>query len=196
MNKLKISLFFLIILLINPIDSLCQESQININTASLEKLDQLSGIGPVKGQAIIDTRPFNSIEELINVYGIGEVTLENIKTQGLACVNNENKQEDNQNETSEDINEDEEAEENKEVNISEEVRKEVLSDTKENKNENITLNNIELNPKDIKNPDDNKFSINKLINIKFGLISFCILLAVLFIIQILIKKNKTKNELV
>ena len=55
----------------------------------MEELDALSGIGLVKAQAIIDTRPFSSIDDLINVNGIGEVTLNNIKLQGLACIDGE-----------------------------------------------------------------------------------------------------------
>ena len=77
------------IFLLPNISAICNESQININTASMEELDALSGIGPVKAQAIIDTRPFNSVDDLINVNGIGEVTLNNIKLQGLACVSDE-----------------------------------------------------------------------------------------------------------
>lgn len=59
---------------------------IDINTASLAQLDTLTGIGPKYAQAIIDARPFSSVDDLIRVKGIGEKTLQKIKEQGLAYV--------------------------------------------------------------------------------------------------------------
>lgn len=62
------------------------QGTVEINTASLEQLETLSGIGPVKAQAIINARPFSSVDDLLRVKGIGPVTLQKIKTQGLAYV--------------------------------------------------------------------------------------------------------------
>lgn len=57
-----------------------KDSQVNINTASLEELCALSGIGAVKAKAIIQYReeqgPFHSPEELSKVKGIGPATLQ------------------------------------------------------------------------------------------------------------------------
>ena len=48
---------------------------VNVNTASLEVLTTLPGIGPSKGAAIIAERPFDSVEELERVPGIGPKTI-------------------------------------------------------------------------------------------------------------------------
>jgi len=61
-------------------------NKININTATLEQLDELVGIGPKYAQAIIDGRPFSSVGDLLRIKGIGEKTLQKIKEQGWACV--------------------------------------------------------------------------------------------------------------
>jgi competence protein ComEA len=52
---------------------------INLNTATLEQLDTLDGIGPTTAQKILDYRTqhggFNSVDELDQVSGIGEKKL-------------------------------------------------------------------------------------------------------------------------
>jgi len=52
---------------------------VNINTADKAELDALPGIGPVKAQAIIETRPFKAREDVMKVKGIKEGEYAKIK---------------------------------------------------------------------------------------------------------------------
>lgn len=54
-------------------------TKVNINKADLATLEALPEIGPVKAQAIIDGRPYKTIEDVMKVSGIKEQTFEAIK---------------------------------------------------------------------------------------------------------------------
>jgi competence protein ComEA len=56
---------------------------VNLNSATLEQLDALPGVGPVTAQAILDWRTengrFASVDDLLDVSGIGDKTLEDLR---------------------------------------------------------------------------------------------------------------------
>ena len=172
-------ILFVILISINFIYASCIEGQIDINTATKEELEKLYGIGPIKADAIINSRPFNSTDDLINVKGIGEITLNKIKEQNLACVENENIEK-NEKEIQNN------SEKNEENNL-------VVNKENTTKNINLELKPIKLNSdtKDIKTEDDEK--LNTKSYAIYGLVGFGILLAFLFAFK-KIKNKKYKNE--
>lgn len=72
----------------NPDDNAVTSSKVNINTATLEELETLDGIGFAIAKRIIEYRTtagkFSSIEEIKNVSGIGEKIFEKFKNN--ICV--------------------------------------------------------------------------------------------------------------
>lgn len=87
-KRLANSLFLLLVMLFTPVAGVAQNiapgALININRADPAAISQhLKGIGPVKAKAIVDYRqkhgPFKSAEELADVKGIGQKTVNRLK---------------------------------------------------------------------------------------------------------------------
>ena len=90
MNVRRMNLAFAVLvclsLVLTPISALAQQSaasgkaapieKVNLNSATLEQLQTLPGVGPSLAKKILEHRTkngkFNKIEEIINVKGVGE----------------------------------------------------------------------------------------------------------------------------
>jgi len=191
-KKIK-NIFLLIIclLFLTNVYATCEKGQIDINTASLEEMMKIRGLGGkgIIAQRVIDARPFNSIEDLIKVSGIKEGILGEIKEQGLACV--QEKIVEKEEEKKEIIKE--EQEENKEEEKEEEIEKKLIKEVlikRENNNPEPKVINLET--QNIKRENDNE-KLNKNNYAIYGLIIFCILLGSLFLIK-KFKVRKTEFE--
>ena len=197
MIKLEILITF--IFLIGFVSAICNETQIDINTASLIELDKIINVGPATAEKIIANRTYNSINDLIRVKGIGNITLAEIKAQNLACVREEiqngevnvpaNKTnttiETNKNKTQISLNTSEKAITTKTVNN--------YSNESNGEAEAIELAPIFLNSNSIlSNSEDIKTENNKEIlkkNLPFyGIIAFCIIFGTSFLLRR--RKNK------
>jgi competence protein ComEA len=52
---------------------------VNLNTATLDELDTLPGVGPATAQRIVEGRPYGAVEDLMRVKGIGQATFDKLK---------------------------------------------------------------------------------------------------------------------
>lgn len=197
MRKLQLGIVItlLIVNLLNltSVLALCNEGQIDINTASAGELEKITHVGPKVAGYIIEKRPFNSIDELVEVRYISEGYLADIKEQGLACINDEeeNKNEEVENNSVQDKESDNEGNDN--VDEGSDIANNVANYTNSQASilKNISLNIINLNAQTIKteenieNKSTGKYAF-------YGLIGFCIVLGILFFAKY---KRREKNEL-
>ncbi|WP_225884621.1 helix-hairpin-helix domain-containing protein [Halomonas elongata] len=58
---------------------------ININDAAASRLDELPHIGPSRAESVIGERPYQSVDGLTRVSGIGPSRVEDIEASGLVC---------------------------------------------------------------------------------------------------------------
>ena len=177
----RLVLFFFLIILMSNVLAQCSDEQININTASAIDLDKITYIGPATAIKVINARPFSSVDDLINVSGIGETKLKAIKDENLACVEDSN----NEKESSEKISEEDSQEEIKTkeepliINSSPATINPIVKELQV-----IKLNSI--NSKDIKNNNsiqENKEEISIKKYAGFGLMALCILILILLFLQ-------------
>ncbi len=167
-------LVILFVLLMSGVLAECDSGQIDINSALLEELDKIIWVGPATAQKIIDARPFESVEDLIKVSGIGEKKLNAIIEEDLACV---------------------EVEAEKNPEIKKRAEKEELKEiVEENKKESFNPrveNPIILVPKDIKT-EKKEFNKEKLA--KAGLMIVSLILLCVFAFHIQKKWTQKKLE--
>lgn len=91
--NLALALLVGLSLVLTPLSALAQKSKaspkaaatekVNLNTANLDQLQTLPGVGPAVAKRILDHRTktgkFTKIEEILNVKGIGEKKFQKMK---------------------------------------------------------------------------------------------------------------------
>jgi len=154
------------------VSSLCEEGQIDINTASETELQDITQIGPARAKEMLTLRPFSSVDDMIRITGIGENNINSIKSQNLACVDDEN------------------TEEEKEEVVNNETAPVEEIAIKETTPKNIELQPIELNTKAIKS--ENSEDLGKNNYTAYSLVGFGILIIALLALN---KNSKKRNEL-
>lgn len=180
MNKLGAVL--ILVLCLNLVFAECSNSQIDLNSASENELDKIIYVGPATAEKIIAARPFNSVESLIEVRGIGETKLSAILEQNLACVSEESSKKEKE-EIQNTPKESAITQEKEFVGI-----EQVSVESEQTTSEISSLKLITLNAKTIKGEENTEN--HRTTYAKYGFAMFCFLLGVLLII----KRKKYEDE--
>lgn len=64
----------------------CRPDQVDINKASINELQRIIHIGQSRSLELIQLRPFTSVNDLTKINGIAAARLQDIISQGIACV--------------------------------------------------------------------------------------------------------------
>jgi competence protein ComEC len=64
----------------------CKPGQVDINSAGAQELERIVHIGPVFAEEIVALRPFESLEDIERVDGIGDAKASDIIEEALACA--------------------------------------------------------------------------------------------------------------
>jgi competence protein ComEA len=187
----KLIFLFIVLFLFGSISAICDKNQIDINSASAEELDNIYGIGSAKAQNIIEYRQdklFDSLDDLIYVKGIGNITLKEIKNEGLACVSEDKNNESTNEETSSDkIIDGNSSTDN--VKIKNYNSNETNINREPVQRETIYLDD---NPKDIKTKSNNQDNKRTNYSPILLLLSFGLLIGIIYFVKE--KRKNMKNE--
>lgn len=69
-----------------PNKKISENGCIDINNAPIEELEKIIHIGPERAKEVMEGRPYQSVDDLIKIKGIGKARIADIKEQDLACV--------------------------------------------------------------------------------------------------------------
>ncbi|CAN5839021.1 hypothetical protein BH23ACT5_BH23ACT5_21180 [soil metagenome] len=69
-----------------PEATTCGEGLVDINAAGFDDLQRIIHIGPDRAEQILRLRPFESVDSMDRISGIGPARLADIKSQGVACA--------------------------------------------------------------------------------------------------------------
>ncbi|MCP3027241.1 MBL fold metallo-hydrolase [Halobacillus sp. A5] len=59
---------------------------VDINSASVEEVQEITQIGPARAEDLVELRPYDSVDDLTKIDGIGPARIDEIKAQGIACT--------------------------------------------------------------------------------------------------------------
>ncbi|HLR43427.1 MAG TPA: MBL fold metallo-hydrolase [Pseudogracilibacillus sp.] len=59
---------------------------VDINSASFDEVQKIIHIGEARAELLIEARPYNSVDDLTRINGIGPARIDDIKAEGIACV--------------------------------------------------------------------------------------------------------------